>query len=75
MAITVLSLAFTLLSKLLNKKGVFSNKFRYWSSGRVIQNAIVYMYTLKKKELYRTPQKGSVDVKKLANVLKVPKKE
>jgi len=32
-------------------------------------------YTVKKKVIYRTFKKGSVDVKKLANVLKVSKNE
>jgi hypothetical protein len=35
---------------------------------------IIGPHTLKKKELYRTSKKGSVDFKKLANVFKLPKK-
>jgi hypothetical protein len=33
-----------------------------------------YVTTLKKKEVCRTPGKGSVDFQKLPNVPKVPKK-
>jgi hypothetical protein len=33
-----------------------------------------YVTTLKKKEICRTPGKGSVDFQKLPNVPKVPKK-